>query len=294
MANDFERYNHLNYQNQDANGSDDFVDFLYQNSDVEAPEVDVDAAWGKFNGRIMKSSQSFNWMKIAASVAIIFAVSISVYLFNATPEQILVASTDQKINVTFPDGSVGVLNEQSSFSFPEEFGDERRVSFEGEAYFDIKKSQKPFIIDVNGVEVKVLGTAFNLISGDENVSLYVDRGLVAFAKDGKETKVKAGLEAIFDKKTNEVEIRETPSTNIMSWRNGYFKFDDTPLKDALADLSDYYDVQFKLANNKLNACRISATFEDKSLAEVLELLESILNVETSKKDKIVKISGQGC
>lgn len=294
MAKDFEKYNHLNYKDQDVDATDQFIDFLYQNSEIEAPDVDIDAAWNSLSGQINNKKSGFNWMKIAASVSLVVAVSIALYITNFSPEQIFVASADQKVNVTFPDGSIGVLNENSSFTYLEKFGDERRVSFEGEAYFDIKKSQKPFVIDVNGVEVKVLGTAFNLVSKEESVTLFVDRGLVAFAKDGNETKVKAGLEAVFNKKTNEVTISETPSENIMSWRNGFFKFDDTPLSDALVDLGEYYDVDFKLGNDKLSTCRISATFENKSLGEVLELIESILNVRTNLKDQTVKISGRGC
>ncbi|GAB4247145.1 MAG: hypothetical protein Tsb0034_26290 [Ekhidna sp.] len=295
MAEDFKKYNHLQYGHSPEESDKDFVNFLFENTDIQAPEVDENTAWNALRQKIDAPKRSFGWMKIAASIAIILSVSMAIYLLvNATPEQILVSSLEEKIPVHFPDGSIGVLNEQSSFSYPDRFGSERRVSFTGEAYFDIKKSSKPFIIDANGVEVKVLGTAFNLETTDESVTLYVERGLVAFAKDGKETKVKAGLEAIFNKKTNKVFIKETPSANIMSWRNGYFKFEETPLSEALAKLSEYYDVSFKLGNKKLEKCRISATFDKQSLPEVLELLESILGVEAQLKEKTVKISGQGC
>jgi transmembrane sensor len=257
--------------------------------------VDENQAWDQLTQKLDTSKKStFNWLKIAASVVIVLSVSIALYISNAPIKELEVATTDERINVTFPDGSLGVLNEYSSFSFPEEFGDDRRVSFSGEAYFDIIKSNKPFIIDANGVEVKVLGTAFNLITDENNVSLYVDRGLVAFSKDGVDTKVKAGLEAIFNKKTNKVTIKEIPNANIMSWRNGYFKFDDTPLNEALADLSEYYDVEFKLTNNKLSSCRISVVINQKSLSEAVDLIESILAVKAEIKNHTVKISGKGC
>lgn len=294
MANDLERYNHLNYKSGSDVESDKFIDFLMENSTIEAPEIDENIAWNKLKGQIESPKKSYGWLRIAASIAIIFSVSLTVFLLNAGPEEVFVATLDQKQTVTFPDGSQGVLNENSSFTYLDKFGEERRVSFEGEAYFDIKKSQKPFIIDMNGVDVKVLGTAFNLVTSDENVSLYVDRGLVAFSKDGVDTKVKAGLEAVFNKKTNEVIIKETPSNNIMSWRNGYFKFDKTPLNEVLNDLSDYYNVEFKLANNDLNSCRISVIIDKKPLTGALDLIESVLNVKTSVKDKTVKISGKGC
>lgn len=295
MANDLEAYNHLNYKEQHSSTEDEFVEFLFQHSDIEAPEVDENKAWEALNRKIHHNpNKSFTWMKIAASVAILAILSISLFLYNPTPDQIHVASTDQKVNVNFPDGSIGILNANSSFTYPEQFGDERNVSFTGEAYFDIQKSKKPFIIDVNGVDVRVLGTAFNLITTDNEVKLFVDRGLVAFEKEGKQTQVAAGTEAVFNRKDATVEIKPMPSANIMSWRNGIFNFDKTPLSEALVELGEYYKVEFKLSNDQLKKCRISVTFNKQTLDEVLETISSVLDVKTSLKDNTVKISGSGC
>lgn len=294
MAEDLRNYTKLKYENLSENHSDGFVEFLLENSELKAPEVDVDKAWARFNQRVVSKKRPYVWMKIAASIVILFSLSFAIYLNSFNSSDLHVASKNEIVNVTFPDGSIGVLNDHSSFSYPSTFGDERRVSFKGEAYFDIQKSTKPFIIDVNGVEVKVLGTAFNLISEKDQVTLYVDRGLVAFVKNGNETKIAAGTEAVFNKKTNEVLIKDQPTANLMSWRNGYFKFDETPLKEALKELGDYYDVDFKLANSKLNSCRISVIIEQKSLTQVVDILKSILDVKVDVKNKSVKISGQGC
>lgn len=294
MANNLKVYNHLNYNEGPSSEKDGFVEFLFQHSEVNAPDVDENLAWNKLNQKIHTSNQSFSWMKIAATVAILAVLSVTVYLYNPSPSLIQVASLNEKINVTFPDGSVGILNANSSFSYPERFGDERNVSFTGEAYFDIKKSNKPFIIDVNGVDVRVLGTAFNLITSENEVKLYVDRGLVAFEKEGKQTQVPAGREAIFNRATASVEVMESPSKNIMSWRNGIFNFNNTPLREALSELSEYYDVEFELSSDDLHQCRVSATFNKQPLSEVLKTISSILKVKTSVKDNTVKISGQGC
>lgn len=294
MAEDLRNYTKLKYENLSENHSDGFVEFLLENSELKAPEVDVDKAWARFNQRVVSKKRPYVWMKIAASIVILFSLSFAIYLNSFNTSDLHVASKNEIVNVTFPDGSIGVLNDHSSFSYPSAFGDERRVSFKGEAYFDIQKSTKPFIIDVNGVEVKVLGTAFNLNSEKDQVTLYVDRGLVAFVKNGNETKIAAGTEAVFNKKTNEVLIKDQPTANLMSWRNGYFKFDETPLKEALKELGDYYDVDFKLTNSKLNSCRISVIIEQKSLTQVVDILKSILDVKVDVKNKSVKISGQGC
>ena len=294
MAKDLEVYNHLNYQETSSEKDDGFVEFLFQHTTMDAPEIDENKAWEQLNQKIHNPNKGFVWMKIAAAVTILAILSISLYLYNPTPSEIHVASADQKVSVTFPDGSIGILNENSSFTYPEEFGEERNVSFVGEAYFDIQKSTKPFIIDVNGVDVTVLGTAFNLITTKDEVKLYVDRGLVAFEKNGEQTQVPAGNEAIFDRKSATVTFSEVPSENIMSWRNGVFNFDKTPLNEALTELGEYYNVEFELSNENLQNCRLSMSFHKEPLNKVLETISTALSLKTSRKNDIVKISGQGC
>ena len=294
MAKDLKVYNHLNYQEQPPERDDDFVEFLFQNTEIKAPEIDENKAWEKLNQKIYNPDKGFVWMKIAAAVTILAILSISVFLYNPTPSQLHVASTDQKVSVTFPDGSIGILNANSSFTYAEKFGDQRNISFTGEAYFDIQKSKKPFIIDVSGVDVKVLGTAFNLVTRENEVRLYVDRGLVAFEKDGEQTQVPAGKEAIFDISTSSVSIKDVPSENIMSWRNGVFNFDKTLLSVALNELSEYYNVDFELSNDKLENCRLTVSFDKTPLNKVLKTISTTLGVKTSRKNNTVKISGQGC
>lgn len=290
-----ERYNHLRYNSDSSNEKDEFVDFLFENTDGDAPDIDLDAAWNITSQKINASkSNNYAWLKVAASIAIVLSVAFTAWRINSTPDQQYISTTDQKLEVTFPDGSKGVLNQHSSFSFLSQFGEERRVAFEGEAYFDIEKSKKPFIIEVGGVEVKVLGTAFNLNSTETSVELYVERGLVAFVKDGVETKVAAGKEAVFIKENSSVRFSGIPEKNVMSWRNGTFNFDKTPLSEALTQLEEFYDVSFKLSSKSMAKCQITATFDQMSLKEVIKSLEALLVVKTTKVGNTIKISGQGC
>ncbi len=295
MAKDLRIYNHLNYNSDAPEEQDGFVEFLFQHSEAEIPDISEERAWESLNQKIYAPTEkTFTWMKVAAAVAILAILSVTVYLYNPEPSLIHVASSNEKVNITFPDGSIGILNKNSSFEYPERFADERYISFKGEAYFDIQKNEKPFIIDVNGVEVTVLGTAFNLVTSENEVKLFVDRGLVAFEKDGSQTKVPAGKEAIFSRKTSSVEIKEVPASNIMSWRNGVFIFDNTPLSTAIKDLADYYEVEFEVENENLKNCKITATFKNQPLQKVLETIGTLLSVKTNIKNDKVKISGPGC
>ncbi|MEM6644269.1 MAG: FecR domain-containing protein [Bacteroidota bacterium] len=301
MKKDLIRYNELHSQKgvpskSNRPASESFVDFLYAHTNPAASEIDEIQAWNKFKRKVeSKPSESQNrWLKIAASVTVLLAVAIFAYLADKPVDQIAYTSGDEKLEITFPDGSRGFFNKNSNISFPEKFGLVRDVTFSGEGYFDIEKSSKPFIIKMGQVDVKVLGTAFNLSTEGDQVKLYVDRGLVAFDNEGEETKVAAGTEAIFYKSSRSVEVRKSPTPNVMSWRNGIFEFQSTPLDQVLAELAEYYNVEFKLESSDLKNCHISASFQKKGLGEVLTLLEQILDIKTSRQSQLVKISGKGC
>lgn len=295
MPKELERYNHLRY-NERTSETKGFADFLYENTEISAPEIDVDEAWNSFQIKLERKPQkkSNSWMRIAASVVMLVGVSLFVWKISSPTDQVTISTLDERMSVTFPDGSTGVLNANSSFSFPEKFGEERLVSFEGEAFFDIKKSDKPFIIDVNGVDVRVLGTAFNLVSSSDQVELFVTRGLVAFDKDGSQTKVAAGLKAIFSKSTGEVIITDNPSSNITSWVEGKLDFNSTPFSEVVSDIGNHYDVTFDVTNTAINKCTFTGSFEKRSLADVIETLEEILGLEMSKIDGVIKVTGAGC
>ncbi len=288
-----ERYNQL-LNKEGSSIERDFIDFLIEKSEIECPEVDVIFAWNKFEAKVVRQKSSFHWLKIAAAIVIVCISTVLLIQIQSSGELLTVSSLDQKAHVKLPDGSIAVLNKNSTFSYPSAFGDERLVSFQGEAYFEVKKNPKPFIIDVGSVQVKVLGTLFNLETHGDEISLFVNRGLVAFVNNGVETQVRAGMEAVFNKKDRSITFSKNPSHNIMSWRNGVFKFNDTPLSVALNQLEEYYNVSFKLNNKKLESCKITASFEKKSLNEILKVFSSILQVKMKQKGDIVRISGNGC
>ncbi len=287
------KYNRLRYENHSPE-KEDFIDFIYENTELEAPEADIDAAWDTVSSKVNGTQKrSKTWMKIAASVVLILGACLFIWQISS-PSELRIVASNEKVNVSFPDGSKGILNKNSTFSFPKEFKDVRLVEFSGEAFFDIKKSKKPFIIKTGDIEVKVLGTAFNLINSDSEVELYVTRGLVAFEKDGEQTNVPAGLKATFNKEKGDIQISKNPSVNITSWMNGTFVFEDTPLTNALKDLSRYYNFDYKLQNSKIGNCRITATFNKQSLSDIIITIESILDIKIESKDKQLKISGKGC
>ncbi len=273
------------------------IDWIFDVTGSEAPASSTDAAWDKLHAKISIETRtkrtSVFYLRIAASLTLIAVCAYLVIGYVNKPTQLHYASAAEALTVDLPDGSVVVLAPESLISFPEEFGDTRTVEMEGEAYFDIQKNEIPFIINLTEIDVRVLGTAFNVDARGNEIKVLVDRGLVAMEKGDTQVKIAKGQEGIFNKNTYGILIDTTPTLNRTSWMTGAFAFDGTPLSTVIVDLEKYYKVKFKI-NNALTNCRITANFDQAPLSDVLDVLGTILDVTITHENDQVRIKGKGC
>ena len=104
------------------------------------------------------------------------------YVKNSRPAEVIISPKGSRSQSRLPDGSVVWLNAGSSISYEEDFsGPVREVKLEGEAYFDVAKdAKKPFIVHTAGIDIKVLGTSFNVkaYASDKTVETTLIQGLV--------------------------------------------------------------------------------------------------------------------
>jgi ferric-dicitrate binding protein FerR (iron transport regulator) len=291
---ELDNYNKKRFEGMKS--SDPMMDWIFDVTEVDIPESNTDVAWNKIQAKIApvqkKHTKHLIW-KVAAAISLLAIVSYIFIGYLDTPNQIQLASMDEAIDINLPDGSSVTLNAQSAFSYPETFGETRTVTLEGEAFFDIKKSDVPFIIEINDINVRVLGTAFNVNTHGDEVIVVVERGLVAMEKNDKQVKIAKGQQGVFNKKTYEILVDTAPNVNVSSWKSGAFVFDETPLEDALYDLGKFYNVSFKI-NNQLKGCRVTASFDNAPLEEVLKVFETILSASITQENSQVRLKGKGC
>jgi transmembrane sensor len=151
--------------------------------------------------------------------------------------------------VILPDGSHAWLNNLSSLRYPTTFrGKNRRVELTGEAYFEIAKDgSKPFIVGVNGEDVEVLGTSFNIMA-------YIDEESTQTTLVSGTVRVKAGQSAVTlrpdeqakGSKAGDLKILEdVPSQDIISWKDGFFYFGRASFTEVMRQLSRWYDVDVR-------------------------------------------------
>ena len=146
------------------------------------------------------------------------------------------------------DGTKVYLNSGTTLEFPSRFdGKVRSVILKGEAYFDVARNvSKPFVVEVDEMKVKVLGTSFNVKSYVDEPGVYTTlvEGSVAILRDGQpEKKIKPGEQAYYNKGVGTLSIAEVDVKEFTSWKDGVFYFKDIALEEILRIVSRWYDLE---------------------------------------------------
>ncbi|WP_428329403.1 FecR family protein [Mucilaginibacter sp.] len=182
--------------------------------------------------------------------------------------------------VVLPDGTKVWLNAASSITYPVAFvGNERRVKLTGEAYFEVAKNKsKPFYVKMNNdVEVKVLGTHFNIAaySDDAEITTTLLEGSVQITKNKAQSLLSPGQQAVINYKSDNIAVSEANIDDAMAWKNGYFIFNDDNITGIMKKISRWYDVDVEYKGT-IPDQNFGGTFHrSKSITELLHHLEKI-------------------
>jgi|SRR5579859_13798 len=158
-----------------------------------------------------------------------------------------------RYKVTLSDGTNVWLNAASSIRYPAVFsGKERVVEIRGEAYFEVKKNAlMPFIVKVNGAEVQVLGTDFNIMAyeDEQDSRTTLVNGSVIVREGSASEKLKPGQQVRFNPAEG-VKLEEDPDLDeTLAWRNDLFSFNDADIHAVMRQISRWYDVDIRYEGN---------------------------------------------
>ncbi|UAY55703.1 FecR family protein [Arachidicoccus terrestris] len=179
--------------------------------------------------------------------------------------------------VTLPDHSHVWLNAASAITFPTAFqGTERRVKITGEAYFEVAKDkQHPFIVETATQQVQVLGTHFNIAAYDD--ALYTTTTLLegrvkVSTNSGRMTTLNPNQQSVV--KGGNVEVKEVIGEDAIAWKEGYFRFNNEPLEEALKKISRWYNVDISYRDEEIKHKTVYGTISRFSdLRGVIQLLD---------------------
>lgn len=220
-----------------------------------------------------------------------------VYTFNEHTEQ----SLDQKIvhtvetpkggqyQIKLPDGSHVWLNASSTLSYSPNFMHKREVQLRGEAYFEVAKDKKPFIVNSPDQSIQVLGTHFNVFAYPEErktVTTLVEGKVKVNAtlnKLGKGTILEPNSMATTYQNTDKVIKTRDNIESALAWKNGYFQFNEEKLTDIMATIARWYDVEVEYASLPETQFTLYISRGVK-LSEVLNMLEITGGIELFLKE----------
>ncbi|MBX9782785.1 MAG: FecR domain-containing protein [Chitinophagaceae bacterium] len=182
-----------------------------------------------------------------------------------------------QFKLTLPDGSVVWLNAGSSIKYPTAFiDDERKVEISGEVYFEIAHdAAKPFKVSVKEMEVKVLGTRFNInaYNNEASVKTTLLEGSISLAKANAVTTLNPGQQAQLENGGNIKVINNVDMDQVVAWKNGYFSFNRADLQMVMRQIARWYDVEIDY-EGKIPERQFGGKIDRNSnISEVLKILE---------------------
>lgn len=188
----------------------------------------------------------------------------------------LVTPRGGQYRIELPDGSQVWLNAASTLRYPTRFsGKNRVVELDGEAYFEVHKQAKPFLVKANSQTVRVLGTRFNVSAyhdDDQTVTTLVDGSVdVQVAGKNDEVRLVPGEQSVV--KARSITKAQVDVAQFVNWKDGSFSFRETEIHEVMKQLSRWYDVEVIIDETIPTTFFYGDIKRDKSLAQVLNILK---------------------
>jgi ferric-dicitrate binding protein FerR (iron transport regulator) len=197
------------------------------------------------------------------------------------------------------DGTMVTLNAGSSLKYPVSFTDSiRQVFLVGEAYFDVRHDGKPFIVSCDDIDVRVLGTSFNISTypDDPDVKTTLVEGKVSIKTSESLDPSSEGKvlipndQAIFNKDNASIEVMQVSTSQYTSWIQGKFEFKNSDLDQVMKRLARWYDFEYRFESDAAKDYHFTARINnDQNISSILEMLEMTTDVRFEIRDQIIVI-----
>lgn len=189
------------------------------------------------------------------------------------------------------DGTIVWLNSASELSYPVRFKeDSREVKINGEAYFDVAKNvDRPFIVNANGMKIKVLGTSFNVRAyEDEERQTTLVEGCVEVTFGNQRVKINPGQQVVLDR--GHLEVRQVDVHVYSGWKKGLFVFEDHPLTSVLRELERWYDVRIVVEDERIEQLKFTSDFPRyENIDKVLGIIELATCVKFEVRERTITV-----
>jgi len=229
--------------------------------------------------------------------------------------RVYTAARGQRLSLRLPDGTAVALAPGSTLRVPASYGAvDRVVSLEGGAAFTVvHDSTRPFSAHTARAVAHDLGTRFvvRAYAGDSVTDVVVAEGRVAVGRAPTDSSavpsnaptrrprtpsdgvvIERGERARLTPAGRLAVTRGVPLDPYFAWTEGRLVFEDTPLREAAAQLSRWYDVDIRLASDAIGARRLTAAVEDEPAQDVLPLIAATLKLTLTREGRVFTFGAQ--
>ncbi|MDD2960663.1 MAG: FecR domain-containing protein [Muribaculaceae bacterium] len=233
----------------------------------------------------------FRVASIAAAIAIIVGAYFATSIFVVDEAPIyseIYAPKGEKLVILMTDGSRVWLNADSKLEYPEDFTTaSRNVRLTGEAYFEVAKDEeRPFTVTADDVNIRVLGTAFNVSAypTDSEIITTLCTGKISIGDFKKKNYIMApGETAVYNRQTSEYTIvKDDFYSEAPQWRDNYMAFRNATLANVLENLSRRYDIDFVVKDKIVNTYTYNLMCNVNDLRSILDMISNITPVGFEK------------
>jgi transmembrane sensor len=260
--------------------------------DATIPIFSTEKAWNELHEKLDPAKQKakvFSIVRLVTGVAAAFIIILSIWLLKRGNGMETYTASARVEKLRLQDGTVVYLRQGARITYPSAFkGNERTVSLNGEAFFDVAHDTRhPFIIHAGEANVQVVGTSFSVIENNNQVELIVKTGKVRFYDKNEASKqllVSAGEKALL--KQGNLTKQLNTNANFNAWQSHQLLFHNTSLPQVVKTIADYYGVRINMNaadSIKLSANEITASFKDQPIETVIRELALIGDIRIEEK-----------
>ena len=199
-----------------------------------------------------------------------------------------IAPRGQKSQIVLADGTKVWLNSDTKIKYPGNFSkNQRDVYLDGEAFFEVSKNERQtFVVHTSGVNVKVLGTKFNVKAySDENqieTSLFEGKVNLLMTNPSDETiekEVKPGQSFVYSKTDRQLALNRFPQDEINGWKKNQLIFKDDAFSNLVRKIERWYDVKVLYDEKQFDDRRLTVElYEGERLDRLMEIISLALSV----------------
>lgn len=241
---------------------------------------------------LLKEASGFNIRNIPGEL---LAYAQTNNVLNEKAFNKLMVPAGARYQVQLSDGTKVWMNSVSQLEYPLAFGkSDRKIKLTGEAFFEVAKdANRPFIIDANGYEIKVLGTSFNVSAykSDDFMETTLVTGAVEITgKEGEKFNLVPEQMGRINNKDQSVAIEKVDTRYFTSWKDGIMYFDNLPLEELATRLERWYGVKIIFNNEKPKHLHFSGAVENsRNIQFLLNLISQTTHVKFVTNEKTITV-----